>query len=101
MASKRTLALAKAAARKSGTLPARGSQKPTKQIERNWGTRAPREVKRFAVADLPPGGLVLYKGKPCILLEHCRFYGDRASLMFPDGQRWDVPYKWLSLPPEN
>jgi hypothetical protein len=99
-ASKRTLALAKTAARKSGTLPARRSQKPVKQIERNWGTRLPREVTLFAVAALPVGGLVLYKGKPCIILEHCRFHDDRAFLLFPDGQQWAVPYKWLSLPPE-
>lgn len=100
MASKRTLAMAKAAARKSGTLPPRGSRKTVKQIERNWETRAPREVMRFAVEDLPVGGLVLYKGKPCIILEHCRLYGGSASLLFPDGQQWDVPYKWLALPPE-
>jgi hypothetical protein len=100
MASRKALIAAKKAARKNGTLPSGKNRQPAKQVERNWGTSKPREVMRFAVADLPAGSLVLYKGKPCILMEHDRFYADRASLLFPDGQQWAVPYKWLSMPPE-
>ena len=60
-----------------------------------------KKTTRVAVAELPEGGLVFYKDKPCILLEHDTFYRDRACLLFPDGEMWCILYKWLSLPFEN
>ena len=100
-ASKRALKIAKAAARQAGTLPSRKSIKSFKQVERNWDTPKPRKDKRFAVADLPKGGLVLFRGNPCILMNHVwdpvlRDY--RATVMATDGQQFNVKYRWLSLP---
>ena len=98
-ASKKTIALAKAAARKAGTLPAR---EPRERRERR--PRA-KPVKRWAVADLEAGSLVLYNGAPCIMLENhahrSRLANSTAVVMLPDGRRVLVGHQHLSIPPEG
>lgn len=101
-ASKRALALAKAEARKAGTLPSRKSIKSFKQVERNWDTPKPRNDKRFAVADLPKGALVLFRGNPCILMDHVwdpTIHSYRATIMNTKGRQFNTHYRYLSLPP--
>jgi hypothetical protein len=96
MATRKVKSAAKQIAKRSGLLPKR-SQRSEKTLS---GVQAPKDQIHYEVAKLPPGSLVLYKGKPMLLLSHCQFYCDRAELLFPDGSR-DVKYKWLSIPPES
>jgi len=96
MVSRNVKSAAKRKARRAGLLPKR-SQRSEKTLS---GIPAPKEQIHYEVAKLPPGSLVLYKGKPMLLLSHCQFYSDRAQLLFPDGA-WTVKYKWLSIPPES
>ena len=96
MATRKVKSAAKLIAKRSGLLPKR-SQRSEKTLS---GVQAPNDQIHYGVAKLPPGSLVLYNGKPMLLLSHCQFYLDRAQLLFPDGI-WDVKFQWLSIPPES
>lgn len=95
--SKQTLARAKAAARKAGTLPSRSTVEP--RADRSGETLKPRRETRYAVQDAPVGALVMYKGAACILLEH-RQPGGWARVLHCGRARW-AQYRDMSLPPAD
>jgi len=92
MASKAVKAAAKQIAKRNRLIPKRRSQQHVKMLT---DVPAPKRRIRFEVANLPPGSIVLYKGRPMLLLQHNVTGSDSAELLFPDGP-WSVPHSHLT-----